>query len=124
MKNILIERIQQVMEDRQISQADLARITKIRASSISDYLSGKYKPKQDKIALIAEALSVSPGWLMGYDLDTSASVQPSKFYFTHEEQSLIKKYRRLTPEGKETVDTILDLQYRIAVPEVKNEDAI
>ena len=41
-----------------------------------------------------------------------------------EEKELIKKYRRLTPEGKETVDTILDLQYRIAVPEVKNEDAI
>ena len=67
MEPVLIQRIKQMMQIRNITQADLARITGIRASSISDYLSGKYQPKQDKIALIADALSVNPGWLMGYD---------------------------------------------------------
>ena len=39
---------------------------------MSEYLTGKYEPKQDKIALIARALNVSPAWLMGFDDTLSA----------------------------------------------------
>ena len=66
MRDILIERMKATMEKLDISAAELSRRTGIRSSSISDYLTGKYAPKQDKIDLIAEALGVSPVWLMGW----------------------------------------------------------
>lgn len=62
-----IERLRQVMSERSISQADLSRRTGLRPSLISGYLMEKYTPKQDKVALIAQALSVNPAWLLGYD---------------------------------------------------------
>ena len=67
MRDILIERMKSTMEKLDISAAEISRRTGIRSSSISDYLTGKYAPKQDKIYLIAEALGVSPAWLMGWE---------------------------------------------------------
>lgn len=67
MNEIFIKRLSALMEERELKQAELAKMSGVRASSISDYLTGKYKPKQDNIDLIARALSVSPVWLMGYD---------------------------------------------------------
>lgn len=37
-------------------------------SAISQYLSGKVVPKQDKIYIIAEAMGVNPAWLMGFEV--------------------------------------------------------
>lgn len=42
------------------SQKDLSRLTGIRESTISDWINGKYLPKQDKRLLIAKALDISP----------------------------------------------------------------
>nr|DAH91940.1 MAG TPA: Repressor protein CI [Caudoviricetes sp.] len=67
--NVFIKRLRQVMSERDVTQADLSRMTGLRSSSISDYLSGKYIPKLDKVTLIAQALSVSPTWLLGYDFE-------------------------------------------------------
>jgi transcriptional regulator with XRE-family HTH domain len=47
---------------------DLAKETDITRGAISQYVNGKVKPKQDKIAKMATALRVSPTWLMGYDV--------------------------------------------------------
>ena len=59
------------MDKKEISPAELSRLSGITPSSISDYLTGKYEPKQDKIDLIARALNISPAWLMGYDSERS-----------------------------------------------------
>ena len=64
MNENIIARIKMLMAAKEISQAELVRRTGIRASSVSDWLSGKYTPKQDKIDLVAAALGVSPAWLM------------------------------------------------------------
>ena len=61
------------MDTKEISAAELSRLSGIRASSISDYLNAKYEPKQDKIDLMARALNVSPAWLMGYNTEQSTS---------------------------------------------------
>lgn len=62
-------RIKLVMDELNISQAELAKLASISASSLSDYLTGKYLPKQDKVFAIAKVLKVSPSWLMGHDVD-------------------------------------------------------
>lgn len=71
MNNELIKRLKAVMDTKEISAAELSRLSGIRASSISDYLNAKYEPKQDKIDLMARALNVSPAWLMGYNTEES-----------------------------------------------------
>lgn len=69
MKEEFINRLRDILIEKNITAADLSRKSGIRASSISDYLTGKYEPKQDKIDAIATALNVSPAWLMGYAND-------------------------------------------------------
>ena len=78
MKAQFIERLNSILQKRNLSQADLSKMTGIRSSSISDWLKGKYEPKQDKIAIIAEALNVSPVWLIGYD--EPSTNQPEGYY--------------------------------------------
>lgn len=75
MKEELIRRLKVMMNQREITAAELSRRSGIRASSISDYLNGKYEPKQDNIDKMAHALNVTPAWLMGYD--TSSVNSPS-----------------------------------------------
>ncbi len=94
MNILLIKRIKKMLEKLNLTQADLAKATGIRASSISDYLSGKYDPKQDKIYLIAKALNVSPAWLMGIEDDSDAS---SGGYYTDPEVAQYAEELRTNP---------------------------
>lgn len=50
------------------SQAELAKNTNIPRSNINDYLKNKYKPKYERIEVLAKALDVDPQWLAGYNL--------------------------------------------------------
>lgn len=53
---------------RNMKPIELAEITKIDKSKISSYMAGRYKAKTDGLQKIANALNVSPVWLMGYDV--------------------------------------------------------
>ena len=59
-------RIIELMKAKDINQSELSRRTGITQSSLSDYIKGKYSPKQDKIDLIAKALGTTPSYLMGW----------------------------------------------------------
>nr|DAN45784.1 MAG TPA: Repressor protein CI [Caudoviricetes sp.] len=95
MKEKFIERLNSILQKRNLSQADLSKMTGIRSSSISDWLNGKYEPKQDKISIIAEALNVSPVWLIGYD-DTSSN--QSEGYYVDPETAEYAEMLRTRPE--------------------------
>ena len=62
------KRLAEAMSIREMTQTDLHERTGINKSSISTYLRGDYKAKQDKVDLLSTALNVSPAWLMGYDV--------------------------------------------------------
>lgn len=70
-------RLQTLMRDRNLRQVDILekarayaaqRGIKLNKSDISQYVSGKVEPGQDKLLLLAEALGVNPAWLLGYDV--------------------------------------------------------
>lgn len=61
------EKLAQAIKLNGITQSDLSAKTGISPSSISDWLNGKYVPKQDKIYILATALNVKPSYLLGYD---------------------------------------------------------
>lgn len=53
---------------------------KIGRNDISQYLSGKFKPGQYKLSLLAEVLDVNEAWLMGYDVVKSRWLEPEELY--------------------------------------------
>lgn len=97
MKNQFIERLNSILQKRNLSQADLSKMTGIRSSSISDWLNGKYEPKQDKIAIIADALNVSPVWLIGYD---DPSTNQTEGYYVDPETAEYAEMLRTRPEAR------------------------
>ena len=65
--NIIAERIKLGLKKANMKPIDLVNKTGISKSQISNYMSGRYSPKQDGIYSIANALGVSPNWLMGIE---------------------------------------------------------
>lgn len=63
------DRLIQVLREKNITPKELSEKTGIPKSSISQYMSGYAKPKQDRIYLISKALDINPTWLLGYDVD-------------------------------------------------------
>lgn len=59
------ERLRLAMKRVDMKPVELCEKTGIGKSSISQYLSGEYEPKQKKLYRLAEALAVSPSYLMG-----------------------------------------------------------
>ncbi len=102
MNENIIARIKQIMVVKGISQAELVRRTGIRASSISDWLAGKYTPKQDKIDLMAAALGVSPAWLM-YGKE---EIEP---YYIDPETAALAQELKNRPEFRVMFDSTKDL---------------
>ncbi len=87
-------RLAEAMRIREVTQIDLCRRTGIGKSSISTYLRGDYKAKQDKVDLLSRALGVDPAWLMGYDVPMRA---PAKSF---------------TSEGVEGIKNIVPIERR------------
>ena len=59
------KRLKSAMDKNNITLTELSNKTGIGKSSISDWISGKYKAKQDNVFLLAQALGVNESWLMG-----------------------------------------------------------
>lgn len=65
MATIFQKNLINILNERKLTQSELAKKTGITQSSISDYINGKYEPKQDKVDAIASALNVRPSFLVG-----------------------------------------------------------
>lgn len=67
------ERLKYAMEQKGLKQSDLCQKTKIPKSAMSQYISGMFKPKDDRTYLIAKALNVDEAWLLGFDVPMEKS---------------------------------------------------
>lgn len=70
-------RLKEIMKERNLKQVDILNKAKpickkygvkLEKNDLSQYISGKVEPKQDKLSVLAEALGVNEAWLMGYDV--------------------------------------------------------
>ena len=79
-------RLKLSMSRAHVNATDLAGITGIGKSDISNYMNGKYMPKQDRIYLLASALNVSPAWLYGFrtKLNVLEGLEPIAVPFTEQ----------------------------------------
>lgn len=61
-------RLKKAMNIRAITQSELCEKTGIPKSAMSQYISGNFKPKQNRTHSLAKALDVNEAWLTGYDV--------------------------------------------------------
>jgi transcriptional regulator with XRE-family HTH domain len=71
-------RIKEAMRAAGKKQADLMRETGLDRSAISNYVAGRYEPKQKAINKLAIALDVSEMWLWGYDVPMTRTTAQKK----------------------------------------------
>ena len=88
------ERIAAALSIRNMRQSELCELTKIPKSAISQYVSGAFEPKQDRIYIISKALDVSEAWLMGYDvpMEREKNVPSDKVELTEGEKALLELF--------------------------------
>lgn len=81
-------RLNRIMTERNLRQVDiLERVKpfcikydiKMNKSDLSQYVSGKVEPSQEKLVVLGMALNVSEAWLMGFDvpMERTASTKES-----------------------------------------------
>lgn len=90
-------RLAKALAIRGMKQSELCERTKIPKSAISQYVSGVFEPKQDRLHIIAQALDVDPVWLMGYDVPMEPEIEssPTELQLSEGEKALIKLLRRV-----------------------------
>lgn len=78
------ERLQYLMQTQNLKQVDILNKclpicnkynVKMGRNHISQYVSGKVKPNQDKLSILALALNVNEAWLMGYDVPMTNDIE-------------------------------------------------
>ena len=91
------ERLNDAMKINGISQTELCVRTQIPKSAMSQYMSGAFKPKQDRTYLIACALNVSEAWLMGFDvpMERKNPSSPSDLSELYEKYPSIKPIKKI-----------------------------
>ena len=79
------------------------------SSTISQYLSGKYTPKQDKIILLSRILGVPELWLMGVTPLEDIAGNSLKDYSNPIESTLLSDFRSLNKSGKELIIRLIQV---------------
>lgn len=67
------DRLKEALELKGISAAELARRTGISKASLSQYITGRVKPKQDRIYMISKALNLNEAWLLGFNVPMNST---------------------------------------------------
>jgi len=68
------DRLNQAMIENGFTATDLCNRTGIPKSAMSQYRSGAFEPKADRLKAIADALGKTEAWLMGYDAKPNAEI--------------------------------------------------
>ena len=95
------------MEMRGITQTQLSAITDIPKSAISQYLSGRFNPRYERISLISHALNVNMAWLLGLEASPAPKAKKTGGRLSVKEQLIIEAYRS-SQSFKKSVDLLFD----------------
>ena len=103
------DRIFELMNIYNINQSEFCRRTGLQKSAVSNYLNGDRTPRQDVLIKIADSFSVSPSWLMGYDVPMEL-IQPSEMQVSDVERQVIMAYRQADVYDQIAVKRILGIE--------------
>ena len=111
--NLFAQRLSIALSTRQMKPIELASKSGIDKAAISQYLSGKYKAKQDNIFALSKVLNVNPEWLMGYDVPMEKEISYSAIYdFSNEsDKKLLNTAIVYAIQNSLTTDSIRNNDY-------------
>lgn len=108
MKNVTTaQRLRQIMDAKGLRQVDILKAAepycarygvKLNKNDLSQYVSGKVEPGQDKLTILGLALGVSEAWLMGFDVSMERSVTPTAEMSDGRTKEYIELFELLTAE--------------------------
>lgn len=96
-------RLQKIIAERGITASELSDASGVDKSALSNYINGKYEPKQDKVYKLARALNVDPGWLMTGEEPRTMQLQ-GEITIPFDDSLVSILDRHMTPEDKELED--------------------
>lgn len=112
-------RLKEIMEKQNLKQIDILNKTlpfcekynvKMNKSNISQYVSGKVEPSQDKIMVLSMALGVTESWLMGFDGDETKEYSEGKAKVSKEiAEEDFEFYNKFSLLNKEEQEIIMNL---------------
>ena len=113
-KDTTANRLKQIMEENNLRQVDILKRAepyckeygvKMNKSDLSQYVSGKVEPSQDKLVVLGRALNVQESWLMGLDVsrDRKDSAQKAKKDFDY-----FYKFSLLNERDKKIISKMID----------------
>lgn len=100
-------RLRKAMDEKSVSASELSKISGVDKGSLSNYINGKYAPKQDKVYKIAKALEVDAGWLMTGDEPRQIKPMPSSMQFHPDVIKILDE--RITEYEEASVKKLLSL---------------
>lgn len=107
-------RLKKIMNDRNLKQVDILDMTKpyclkydvkMNKSDISQYVSGKVEPNQEKLFILAKALDVNEAWLMGFDVPIKKELSSTE---AESDIELIEKFSLLSDRDKALVMNMIN----------------
>lgn len=101
------QRLKQIMDARNLRQVDILEAAKpyckkydvkLGKNALSQYVSGKVEPGQEKLTVLGLALGISEAWLMGYEVPMDRSITPTANEYSGRTKAYIELFELLTSE--------------------------
>lgn len=111
MSNDFQYRLLKAINEKGLTAADLSRATGLSSCAISNYINGKYLPKQDKVYLLSKALNVDPGWLITGVEPRKIPLEEAEAPKTEEARILATGIDRLPKEQREQALNVIKAMF-------------
>ena len=104
---IIKDRLNEAMRLRRLNISELAELCGLNKSTVSRYLSGTTIPRSPAIGKLAQALHVSPAWVLGYNVPMEAETKTEElptldlFKLTDENRARILAYYQALIDSQE-----------------------
>ena len=126
------ERLNYLMKTLNLKQIDILNKclpicdkynVKMGRNHISQYVSGKVKPNQEKLSILARALNVNEAWLMGYDVPMNLNAEEANGLAKSKDTSFVEIIgNRISYIRHKRGMTIEELANKVGITPLQLED--
>lgn len=112
MNSIILKILKEARVSKKYNQADVGKAIGVKGNTIGNYENGVTEPDIDTFIALCKFYEIS------YIEVLQAAYGTNTELYSISEKNLIKKYRQLDADGKERIDTMLDME----VAQLKRKD--
>lgn len=115
------ENIKILRERYGLSQKELGQIAGVSDKAVSTWEQGLKEPRMGAIQKLADYFCIRKSDIIE-DGGLASKRTISSLSLTQQEETHIKKYRQLDADGKERVDYVLNMEYKLANERAEKEE--